>query len=156
MGIKHDGIWEEGYPYYLGRMNDAYLDASRTASDEEIAHWDRVAENVKLFTDDPEVHVAALFHDLIEDGYMTSHDVVWVGSERILDLVLALTRKKTETYAEFIDRLATDLIDAKYIKMADLMDNMTRSGEGISDEKKASLLKRYKKAMATLVRSLEQ
>ena len=156
MGIEYDGIWVDEYPFDLGRMNDAYLDASRTASDEEKAHWARVAENVKLFTDDPEVHVAALFHDLIEDGYMTSDDIVWVGSERILDLVLALSRKKTETYAEFIDRLATDLIDAKYIKIADLMDNMTRSGEGISDEKKASLLKRYKKAMATLVRSLEQ
>ena len=149
-------VWEDEYTIDFGRVNDAYLDASRTASDEEKAHWARVAENVKLFTDDPEVHVAALFHDLIEDGYMTSHDVVWVTNERVLDLVLALTRKKTETYAEFIDRLATDLIDAKYIKMADLMDNMTRSGEGISDEKKASLLKRYKKAMATLVRSLEQ
>ena len=138
----------------LGRMNDAYLDASRTASDEEKAHWARVAENVKLFTDDPEVHVAALFHDLIEDGYMTSHDVVWAGSERVLDLVLALSRKKTETYAEFIDRIAADSLDAKYIKMADLMDNMTRSGEGISDEKKSSLHKRYKKGMATLVMSL--
>ena len=138
----------------LGRMNDAYLDASRTASDAEKAHWARVAENVKLFTDDPEVYVAALFHDLIEDGYMTSHDVVWVGSERVLDLVLTLSRKNTETYAEFIDRIAADSLDAKYIKMADLMDNMTRSGEGISDEKKSSLHKRYKKAMATLVMSL--
>ena len=71
-----------------------------------------------------EERVAAVLHDVIEDTSWTLTDLRKEGfSENVIKTVDYLSRRQSETFEEYIDRLKNDPM-ARKIKIADLEDNM--------------------------------
>lgn len=89
----------------------------------------------------------ALLHDIIEDTSMTIKELSEIiQDETIVKTVDILTRKETETYKEYIQRVKQDKL-ATIVKIADLRDHLERKS---SIELPASLIKRYEKALIEL------
>lgn len=66
----------------------------------------------------------AVLHDVIEDSDMTLDDLLEAGfCRRVVSAVDALTRRKGESYDDFINRTMQDGI-ASDVKIADLEDNL--------------------------------
>jgi|GEM_PF-1109221 len=89
----------------------------------------------------------ALLHDVVEDTDMTFDDLRRLGfSERIIEAVDCLTRRKGETYDAFVERIAPNPL-ARAVKLADLEDNMDvrRSSRAMKD-KDAERMEKYRKA----------
>ena len=98
-----------------------------------ITHPLRVMNRAMLFTDDPEVLCAAVLHDVVEDCGITHATLVQTFSQRVADLVLALTNhsKLTHPHANRAERQALDHQriagiprEAKLIKLIDRIDNL--------------------------------
>jgi (p)ppGpp synthase/HD superfamily hydrolase len=92
----------------------------------------RVAATVRRDGGTVDEIAAAYLHDVLEDTPTTAADLL--AAE-------ALTRREGESYADFIDRVATDPSAAR-IKRADIGDNL----DGTTD----SLRRRYTRALARL------
>jgi (p)ppGpp synthase/HD superfamily hydrolase len=102
-------------------------------------------------TTDAERMVAVL-HDVVEDTPHTLEDLRRAGyPEAIVEAVDCLTRRETETYDEFIERLKPNLL-ARKVKIADLEDNMDVRRISELKESDFERLKRYRKAWAELTR----
>ncbi|WP_231376142.1 hypothetical protein [Prevotella sp. AGR2160] len=68
--------------------------------------------------------IVALLHDTIEDTGMTAEKLLQLGySQETVNAILSVSRKKGESYAEFIARANTNQA-GRLVKMADLEDNM--------------------------------
>lgn len=68
--------------------------------------------------------IAAVLHDVVEDSGLTVEDLRREGiPEAALVAVEHLTRRKEESYEEFIERVKQNAIACK-VKLADLEDNM--------------------------------
>lgn len=71
--------------------------------------------------------ICAILHDVIEDTDVTLDDLRVAGFKKeILDALNALTKRKNETYDDFIGRIIKNLL-ACHVKLADLSDNMDLS-----------------------------
>ena len=80
----------------------------------------RVSTRLDLIDD----KIIALLHDTIEDTGMSPDKLLQLGySQETVDAVLSVTRRKGESYAEFIARANTNQT-GRLVKMADLEDNM--------------------------------
>jgi len=90
--------------------------------------------------------VVALLHDVVEDSDVSLDDLAEVFPARIVAAVDAVSRRADETYFEFVARAALDPL-GKIVKHADLQDHL---GPGHEDAIPASLIKRYRKALAML------
>ena len=117
--------------------------------DEFTDHIEAIVEDLEGQGVSDEIIVAAYMHDAIEDGYISWEEAVDLmgqmeGSDRIMQILDAVTRREGEMYTDYIDRVSQDE-DATMIKRADLRNNMGRGGGA-----KESLMKRYKKAVAQL------
>ena len=90
---------------------------------------------------------AALLHDVIEDTDLTEQDLLKMGVPAdIVYTVAILTRAKDETYADYIQRVATDGA-AVAIKLADLEQNMDLSRlKKITDKDRKRVKERYEPA----------
>ena len=72
----------------------------------------------------PELKPAAWLHDTIEDTGADPRKLADFGiSPRTIDTVQTLTRRPSETYSQYIDRVSINP-DAREIKLADLNANM--------------------------------
>lgn len=108
----------------------------------------------KLYTHSTEVaarvegkaKVVALLHDVVEDTPATVEDIEFMFGIRIAEAVDLLTRKKEDTYFDYIHKIATsgDKL-AIEVKLADLADHLEKV-----DTLKPSLKKRYEKATLML------
>lgn len=108
----------------------------------------------KLYTHSTEVaarvegkaKVVALLHDVVEDTPATIEDIEFMFGIRIAEAVDLLTRKKEDTYFDYIHKIATsgDKL-AIEVKLADLADHLEKV-----DTLKPSLKKRYEKATLIL------
>lgn len=103
----------------------------------------------KRFTDmygsrDYDCVVACLLHDILEDTDTTEQELLDVEfvTERVIELVKILTRKKDETYMAYIRRVAV-VEAARRIKICDLEDNMDITRLHILKDSDVSLLRRY-------------
>ena len=103
----------------------------------------------KRFTDryggmDCDCVVACLLHDILEDTDTTEEELLEVEyvTERVVSLVKILTRKKDETYMEYIRRVAV-VEAARRIKICDLEDNMDITRLHILKDSDVGLLRRY-------------
>lgn len=103
----------------------------------------------KRFTDkygsrDYDCMVACLLHDILEDTETTEEELLDVEyvTERVVELVKILTRKKDEPYRAYIRRVALNS-DARKIKLCDLEDNMDITRLSSFSVEDFSLLKRY-------------
>ena len=91
----------------------------------------------------------ALFHDLVEDGYIDLDTLAAQAklNQLQIEAIDNLTRKKKEDYFDYIKRLKPDDI-ASRVKLADLTDNIRRCAHDLPI--KLSLLERYVKAYKLL------
>lgn len=115
---------------------------AKTALDADTyAHTLRVVTRVSN-----EVAVVAYLHDVVEDSEVTLADLRDLGFDGwVVHAVETLTRRDSETYAEYIRRVAGSEI-AKTVKLADLRDHLAEV-----DTLKPSLKERYVKAMLYLI-----
>lgn len=91
--------------------------------------------------------VAAYLHDVIEDTELSLELLRLMGvGEDALAIVDTLTRRKGETYSDYVARVALDA-DARLVKLADLDVNLAAAPPG-------SLRKRYTKAATLLTGAL--
>jgi (p)ppGpp synthase/HD superfamily hydrolase len=99
---------------------------------------------------------AALLHDTIEDTIYQPSDLKTIGySERVVELVVKLTKKPGQSYLEGIKALIeSGDIGAIRIKHADVTENLSHLSE-ISEEKRAKLLKKYPTPLRMLTEALE-
>jgi (p)ppGpp synthase/HD superfamily hydrolase len=87
--------------------------------------------------------IVAVLHDVIEDTSYTSDDLLALGfSEELLAALDCLTRRSTETYEQFIERVAANPL-ARRVKLADLEDNMDMRRLPAVTEKDRERLDRY-------------
>jgi Guanosine polyphosphate pyrophosphohydrolases/synthetases len=94
--------------------------------------------------------IVALLHDVVEDSEITLDDLRNEGfSEEIIEAVDRLTRRPTETYDEFIERIEDNDI-ARRVKILDLLDNSMMSRIKNPSEKDLERLKKYRKALEIL------
>ena len=78
---------------------------------------------MRLRTDDQELMIIAILHDVIEDTYITLDMLKTMGfSNRVLHALWHLTHQKEEPYQDYIERIALN-VDAILIKLGDLKDN---------------------------------
>jgi guanosine-3',5'-bis(diphosphate) 3'-pyrophosphohydrolase len=95
-----------------------------------------------LNSNDEELSVAAIFHDLIEDTKTTYADLRAAGiSERVICIVKALTKVPGETYDEYKSRVMENQ-DAMRVKLADLTHNSDiRRLKGVTEKDIARMAK---------------
>ena len=81
---------------------------------------------------------ASVIHDLIEDVKCTSYDEIRAidkDGQKVLDLVLEVTRRKTESKDEFLKRVLLEGSPmAKVLKCADRISNLTDLHPDIFDK----------------------
>lgn len=106
---------------------------------------------VMFLCEKEEEKICALLHDVIEDTYVTLEDLRKEGfSEGIMEAVEALTRRDSESYDAFIDRLKYNAI-ASRVKLADLEDNMNLSRIANPREQDYQRIEKYKRAQKRIL-----
>lgn len=99
--------------------------------------------------------ICSVLHDVIEDTDITLDYLRNEGfSEEILSALDALTRRRNESYNEFISRIINNKI-ACYVKLADLCDNMDLSRIKNPTEKDYQRIEKYRKATDRILYALE-
>lgn len=110
----HDGQFDKGgTPYILHPM--------------KVMHY--------LKTDDIELQMIALGHDLLEDTSVTVEQFQSLGfSERVISGIVALTKVKGKSYDQYKEQVMAN-VDAMRVKLADLRHNTDiRRLKGISEK----------------------
>ena len=107
-----------------------------------------------LSMDTDEEQLAALLHDVVEDGDgVTFDDLSELGlPEAVLGALRNLTHDDNEPYEDYIARIAGHPL-ARKVKLADLRDNMDVRRLPEFTEKDAERMQRYVRAYDILVRS---
>ena len=114
-----------------------------------ILHPLRVMMRLYEHTDD--IKIVAVLHDVFEDCDVSVRDLEEEGfSKTIIDAIVALTRRKDETYMDFIKRVKNNPI-AKLVKIADIEDNMNLMRIPEPTENDYERNKRYHKALDYLL-----
>ena len=85
---------------------------------------------------------AGYLHDVVEDGGVTVADIRERFGDDVARVVNAVTRRKGEVYADFIERAGRDRL-GRAVKLADLQDNLRDLPEG-------TLRERYLRAVDVL------
>jgi len=100
----------------------------------------------------PEARMAAVLHDVVEDGDVTLEQLRAEGfPAAVVEAVDALTKREHEEddYEAFIRRAALNPI-AREVKLADLRDNSDLSRIAEPTEKDRTRIEKYKRAIAYL------
>ena len=115
---------------------DTIIMCSKYYDIKTLQHCFRVAkyavENVCLRSDDDRqiAFIVALCHDLLEDTNIsieTIAEVTELNVNFLTNVLGALTRKKSETYLDYIKRLKQNQSPYPYIvKMADMKDHLSQ------------------------------
>lgn len=94
--------------------------------------------------------MAAVLHDVVEDTGRSLADLSAAGFPgEVVGAVERLTRKESETYEQFIERVLPDAV-ARRVKIADLEDNMNLLRLPQVNEKDRERLNKYLRAWSTL------
>lgn len=111
-------------------------------------HLFRVAKN---FSDiDDNLIIIGLLHDLLEDcPEWTESDLRVEFDSDIVDAVVCLTRKKLESYEDYINRIKSNRMSLM-VKIADLKDNMDITRLKKITDKDVERLKKYHKTWLEL------
>ena len=110
-----------------------------------IEHCRRVAEKAAGQWNHPDVPIVAWLHDTVEDADVTISDIEREFGRSVADAVETITRRKSETYRDFIKRVATNPV-ACCVKIADLEVNL----EACRVNPKGDLVRRYEWALSYL------
>ena len=94
--------------------------------------------------------MAAVMHDVVEDSNWTLERLRTEGfPEEVLEAVECLTRKDSESYDDFIERVRTNPV-ARRVKIADLEDNMNIRRISKLTSEDSQRLEKYHKAWCVL------
>lgn len=94
--------------------------------------------------------MTAVLHDVIEDSDSTPDDLRELGiSEEVVEAVELLSRRQSETYEQFIERIKSNEL-ARKVKLVDLADNMDLSRLDDIGEKDLERLAKYHRAYKEL------
>lgn len=94
--------------------------------------------------------MTAVLHDVIEDSDSTPDDLRELGiSEEVVEAVELLSRRQSETYEQFIERIKSNEL-ARKVKLVDLADNMDLSRLDEIGEKDLERLAKYHRAYKEL------
>ena len=105
-----------------------------------ILHCLKVMHYLK--TEDEELMCIALGHDLIEDTYVTSRQLLDLGfSDRVVNGILNLTKRKGQSYDDY-KRQVMSSRDAMLVKLCDLRHNSDiRRLKGVTEKDIARTVK---------------
>lgn len=114
-----------------------------------IQHPRAVARGLEPFG--PDLVMAGLLHDVLEDTALTAEDLLAAGvPERVVEIVQAVTNVKGLTYDEKIQRIVADR-DACLVKIADNAHNSHPDRAAmLPPEKRERLAVKYRTARAVL------
>lgn len=78
-----------------------------------------------LHTNDEELKIIAILHDVVEDTRTTFEDLTKLGySDRVVNALRLLTHDKDTSYEDYVRNIAeSGNEDARLVKLADLKDN---------------------------------
>lgn len=108
-----------------------------------IRHCMRVMEKVSGFGD---AGIVAVLHDILEDTMVTEGELERLGYSFVVRFaIVTLTRKKNETYVDFIKRVSMNPLSL-HVKIADLEDNMDIRRLRFITTDDLSRLEKYRKA----------
>ena len=125
---------------------EAHTNQKDKAGAAYILHPIRVMMRMK----NDEAQKAALLHDVIEDSELSLDDLRDAGfSSQVVAAVDHLTRRKNESYEDFVARTAEDPI-ARKVKRADLEENMDLRRLKVITAVDLQRLQRYRKAWEKL------
>lgn len=117
------------------------------AGEEYIYHPLRVSEKCENMNE----KIVAVLHDTLEDTYITSDYLKYLEfPPYIIEAVLSVTRKKNESYDEFIERCKNNPI-GRVVKINDLRDNLDLTRLKSISEKDVSRINKYLKALDYLL-----
>lgn len=107
------------------------------------------------YTDDDEIMMAAVMHDLIEDTDYTTEDLYELGfSSSIVNMISRLTHMDGDSYDEYLDVIACNK-GCIQIKLADLKHNTDITRMKGLREKDFKRLEKYHRAYKFLEECLE-
>lgn len=124
----------------------AHADVTDKAGKPYYLHPLYVSEHV--FTEDEKI--VALLHEVLEDSLITPEYICYQFGDHILEAISAMTRKKRETYEEFIQRVARNPI-ARVVKIEDIKYNMDLTRLPEIRKKDLRRNEKYQKALEYLL-----
>jgi (p)ppGpp synthase/HD superfamily hydrolase len=102
---------------------------------------------VMLSLESVEEQIVAVLHDIVEDSPWTLERLGDEGfSIDVINAIDALTRRTSESYSQFIERAAINII-ARRVKLADLRDNSDISRFESPTDNDYKRVKKYQKAI---------
>lgn len=135
--------------------NKAFKDKIDKGGAPYIGHMKRIIEYMCPTENgcqehDEELNCIAILHDLIEDcPEWNLESISAIFPERVVCAVDALTKKKGQTYGQYISRIAGNK-DAVRVKIADLKDNMDITRLNSITPEDANRLRKYLEAYKCL------
>ena len=116
----------------------------------QIAHARRVGDAVRDMGGDDATYAAALLHDVVEKGCITSAELLSaIGDAEVVRLVGLLTRADGEGYQQYLIRCGEDP-RAVLIKRADLIDKFDPGDSTVSADKAAKIRRKAEQRLARL------
>ncbi len=120
-----------------------------------MPYFDHPLRVANRFRGDLLLMTAAILHDTVEDSSLSLLDIREAFGTEIARMVDGLTRRKDEIYAEYIGR-AAELKETRWIKMADLLDNLDESRFAKISDKDRQRIDRYMDSLAFLMKRCKE
>jgi (p)ppGpp synthase/HD superfamily hydrolase len=122
--------WKDMERICLDAATEAHKGQKRWSGQPYIVHPLAVA--LAISNSSPIARCAALLHDVLEDTTFTEKDLIDRGVDRnVVEVVKVLTRKKNQSYADYILSINKGKVDSFYgaedaikVKIADLTNNL--------------------------------
>lgn len=138
-------------------MSDILIKAIALANKVHAGQFDKAGKpyilhplRLMLKFNNEEEMIIAVLHDVIEDGEVTLEQLHELGiSQQIITAIDCLTRRKGESYEEFITRIKPNNL-ARKVKIEDLKDNMDLTRLATVSEKDLLRIAKYHKALRVL------
>ena len=102
---------------------------------------------------DQDARMAAVLHDVVEDGGVSWDDLRKLGvPDNVIAAVDGLTRREDESYEAFIGRAAQDPL-ARRVKIEDVRDNMDLTRIGTLADRDWERVQRYHRSLQVLLQA---
>jgi (p)ppGpp synthase/HD superfamily hydrolase len=100
----------------------------------------------------PVVQIVGVLHDVVEDTPVTAEEIHEKFGREVMFGVLAVSRRKDETYREFIERASYSEV-GRIVKIADIQDNLRPERQ---TKETRGMQGRYERALHVLMEREEQ
>lgn len=146
---------KDSYNKALFVSNTVFKDTYDKGGNPYMEHLYSVSDSFE----DEDYKVVGLLHDILEDKGFTEEDLLSLGfTKEQVDAVSIVTKKKDESYSDFIDRIIESDNDiAIQVKYSDMTNNMDLSRMNNSSiEEKEYVKNKYKNEYKKLVKRMER